>query len=271
MVEYWYMLQNLQNLLYQLADYMIHIIYLLWPIVVLLFVWVLVKFLINRVLNDGIETFQRRQRFKRLGKNTTRAETLHLVSTLTPREFEYYVADIFTKSGFSSRVVGGHGMGDGGIDIELKRDGKPYFVQCKKFIGKDIGVAAVRDFYGAIADQIHATGGKGYFVTTTHFTPDAIAFAKGKRLDLHDGDSLMDLVFANEASGKEIKLDGADRSLIMRNIPPHCPACGRDLVWRKGETPFIGCTGYTANPACYYIFRPTTITHSRQSIELPMV
>jgi len=261
------MLQNLGTLLYQLADYMIHTIYLLWPIVIVIVVWVLSRFLFDRLVNDAFNDVQRRRRLKRLGKDMTREETLHLVSTLTPREFEYYVADILTKSGFSTKVVGGHGTGDGGIDIVAKRDGKTYYAQCKKFIGKDIGVAAVRDFYGAIADELHNKGGKGYFVTTTYFTPDAIAFAKGKQLGLYDGDALMDLVFASETSGKEISLNGADRSVVMRNIPPHCPACGRDLVWRKGDTPFIGCKSF---PGCHYTFSPSIAAGYIRPLDTPV-
>ena len=245
------MLQNLGNLLYQLAVYLISIVYLMWPIIILVFAYFSIKFIFDHIIDDTFNAVQRRKRLKKLGKNTTREETLHLVSTLTPQEFEHYVAAIFTESGYSAKVVGRHGEGDGGIDIEAKRDGKIIYVQCKKFIGKDIGVAAVRDFYGAIADQVHTKGSKGYFITTTHFTPDAITFAKGKQLELYDGDRLMDIVFANEASGKEINLNGVDRSFVMRNVPPHCPVCGRELAWRKGDIPFIGCSGY---PSCHYTY-----------------
>lgn len=240
------------SLFYNLAVYLVEIVVLVWPIALCIFAWRLARLIGDRWMDKAGDASSRKKRFAKIGDGSTREETLHAISTLTPKEFEYYVADIFTKNGFSPKVVGGHGKGDGGIDIVAKKDSKYYFVQCKKFIGKDIGVSMVRDFYGAIADQIHANGGKGFFITTSYFTDEAKKFAKGKKLTLYDGDDLIDLVYRRAEEGESIGLNGKERSEVMRNIPPICPACRKQLAWRQGiHGTFIGCTGY---PACHYVY-----------------
>lgn len=99
---------------------------------------------------------------------------------LTPSEFESYTAELFRALGYKTRVVGG--VGDGGIDVEAEKDGVVHYIQCKKFITRQVPVGAVRDFYGAIADKLN--GGKGYFITTNVFTLDAEKFAEESRSNL---------------------------------------------------------------------------------------
>jgi len=70
---------------------------------------------------------------------------------LKPWEFEQYVADLFTKLGYRTNVVGG--SYDKGIDVIAEKDGIKHYIQCKKYITSVVGVNEARDFYGALADH----------------------------------------------------------------------------------------------------------------------
>lgn len=245
--------QFLDFVLRYLPGYALVMAVMLIPLLVVIVTWRGMGFLVNRLGDRAIYAIQVKRRFKRMGERTTREELLNSLRALDPTEFEYYMASVFTNAGFKAKVMSSPGMPDGGIDITLSKDGSDYFVQCKKFIGKDIGVGLVRDFYGAIADQLHSDEkSKGYFMTTTYFTEAAKKFAKSRRLQLYDGDALMDIIFRQEGSGDRVDLGDYDRSFILRNIPPICPVCRRSLAWRKkDQDTFIGCTGY---PQCHYVF-----------------
>lgn len=151
---------------------------------------------------------------------------------LTPTQFENYIGELFRSLGYKTKTVGGRG--DGGIDVEAEKDGIVHYIQCKKFITRQVPVGAVRDFYGAIADKID--GGKGYFITTNVFTLDAEKFAEGKPIELVDRFKLMEYVkLAN------VEMPVADTV---------CPKCGEQLVERKGKYGrFMGCSTY---PKCDY-------------------
>ena len=236
-----------------LPIYVLLIFMVLAPLLVVIVSWKCMDFLIGRFGDQAIYTYQSKRRFKKIGDNKTREELLHLLRTLDPKEFEYYIASVFTNAGFKAKVVGGHGIADGGIDIELHKNGSRSFVQCKKLIGRGINVSDMRDFYGAIADQLHADKkSRGFYVTTTFFTDSAIKFAKSKGMRIHDGDSLMDIIFKQEGSGDRVGLAGRDRGELLRNVPPICPVCRRPLARRSSvKSVFIGCTGF---PACRYTF-----------------
>jgi len=103
---------------------------------------------------------------------------------LNPGQFEEYVADLFRIRGYRSRVVGK--TNDGGIDIQLERDGEKSIAQCKRY-SKPVGSPAVRDFFGALSGSGAMLG---YFVTTSKFTTEASRFARGKPIELVDGDRL---------------------------------------------------------------------------------
>lgn len=151
---------------------------------------------------------------------------------LTPTQFEHYVEELFRSLGYKTRTVGGRG--DGGIDVEAEKDGIVCYIQCKKFIARQVPVGAVRDFYGAIADKID--GGKGYFITTNVFTLDAEKFAQGKPLELIDRFKLMEYV----------KLANVEAPVV----DTACPKCGGRLVERKSKFGrFMGCSTY---PKCSY-------------------
>jgi restriction system protein len=118
--------------------------------------------------------------------------TLDELQALKPSQFEEFIGDLFRRRGYGIEVVGkSH---DGGIDVIVKKDGYKHYIQCKKFITQTVRVGDVRDFYGAIVDRL--AGGKGYFITTNHFTQEAKDFCKNKPIELIDGHQLVKIVMA---------------------------------------------------------------------------
>lgn len=76
---------------------------------------------------------------------------------------------------------------DGGVDLIATRRRRLAFVQVKRWT-HPVGSSNVRDFYGAMNK---AGADEGLFVTTSRFTAEARAFARGLPIQLIDGDALI--------------------------------------------------------------------------------
>ena len=161
------------------------------------------------------------------------------------QQFELLVGQAFRLKGY--RVIdGGETGADGGVDVYLKKDGETFFVQCKHWKTKSVGVAVVRELYGVIA----AAGVKGGFVVTSgYFTADAIEFSKGKKLGLIDGSKLKKMILA----AKKISLESVPEQSETTSAVPTCPACASAMVKRKARkganagNEFWGCSQF---PKC---------------------
>jgi restriction system protein len=129
---------------------------------------------------------------KRLSQTTSLAQ----LNSLSPDEFEAFVADLFRRKGAKAQVIGG--QGDHGVDIEVTgRDGTRALVQCKRFApGRWVGEGTVRDLYGSLMADGQAT--KAYLVTTGFFSRAARDWAAGKPLNLMNGEKLIEAVQALE-------------------------------------------------------------------------
>lgn len=102
--------------------------------------------------------------------------------------FEQKCMQIIQSMGFSTHST--KTVADGGIDIiavssQPLTQGK-YIVQCKNW-SKPVGEPIVRDLYGVVASD---NAVKGILISSSGFTASAVNFAKGKRLELIDGDQL---------------------------------------------------------------------------------
>jgi Restriction endonuclease len=99
--------------------------------------------------------------------------------TLSPRQFEELVADIFREFGYEVEIAQ-RGM-DAGCDLIARSvDGRALFViEAKRYSPQQrVSVEAVRQLYG-IAGLSNATA--GLLVTTSRFTPSALEFARKTR------------------------------------------------------------------------------------------
>ena len=183
----------------------------------------------------------------RKGKFFNSKNTLEKIKSLSPNEFEDFIAHLFEKLGYSTERVGG--PNDGGIDVIAEKDAIKHYIQCKKFITQQVSVGAMRDFYGAVTDKL--SDAKAFFITTNVFTLEAEKFAEGKPIELIDGKKLMELV---KLSG--IKVADSSRPVFGSAISEKCPWCGAQLVLRtakKGSSAghnFYGCSNF---PKCKYI------------------
>jgi hypothetical protein len=124
---------------------------------------------------------------RRLWSRSTRASpvmTLNDAQRLSPRAFEELCAAIARAWGYNAQTVGK--SGDGGIDVEMWRDGEYVVAQCKRYTGT-VPISQVRDFYGAM---MHAGAARGYFFTTGRFSDGARTFVADKSIRLIDGDYL---------------------------------------------------------------------------------
>jgi restriction system protein len=118
-----------------------------------------------------------------------------LKSSLTPYQFEHFVAHLLRCMGYYARVT--QASGDGGVDIIAHRDElglePPIIkVQCKQVIST-IGRPDVQKLFGATEREE-----KGLFVSLGTFTADARTFEQTKpNLRLIDGPALIELIYAH--------------------------------------------------------------------------
>jgi restriction system protein len=173
-------------------------------------------------------------------------------------DFELLVGEIFRMRGFAVTERRAAGA-DGGIDLELRKGGETFLVQCKQWRAYKVSVMVVRELYGVMA----AKGAAGGFVVTSGvFTRDAQKFAKGQNIELIDGAALAILIQKVSAARKTIAspndamLDikaSLTTSATATVVDRSCPRCGNAMVKRVAKRgpnvggAFWGCSTF---PRC---------------------
>jgi restriction system protein len=156
---------------------------------------------------------------------------------LTWQDFEHLVGQSFRECGFA--VTETNSGPDGGVDLELRKDGELHLVQCKRWRARKVGVEVVRELYGVMSAR-GATG--GYVVSSGEFSDEARYFAAGRNIDLWDGAKLREVIRGIE-----------ERPRVSNTTGPACPTCGAPMVKRVAKRgansgqPFWGCSRY---PEC---------------------
>lgn len=106
--------------------------------------------------------------------------------SLSPADFERYVAGLFRKKGYQVKLRGQ--KGDRGVDLELfQPGGRKAIVQCKRYrhrVGPDI----VRELFGTM---IHERVHHAFLVTTADISQAAREWATFKPMTLIDGTTLV--------------------------------------------------------------------------------
>ena len=140
------------------------------------------------------------------------------------REFEDLIAACYQLAGYDVLPRGGY-QADGGVDVEIRKEGKTWLVQCKHRQDTWVDVRALREFLGVVASR-EAAG--GIFVTAGIFDEAATEFARrSPQLKLVDGEALMALV--------QTVLGTVDR-------PVRCPKCGGTMIVKDGKRGrFLSC------------------------------
>lgn len=173
------------------------------------------------------------------------------------KEFELLVGQAFRQQGYSV-IDGGENGPDGGVDVQLRKDGQRFFVQCKHWKARSVGVSVVRELYGVIAG---AGADGGFVVTSGDFTEEAKTFASDKRLSLIDGKALDDMLMQARMTLAEERLkrqqpsstNSSPQTLTPTPAKVFCPRCTAPMVKRKAHQgvntgqPFWGCSRF---PKC---------------------
>jgi restriction system protein len=186
-----------------------------------------------------------RMKRKRLHAEVGAAESAQVLQRMNWREFEALVGEAFRQKGFEVTETGGGGA-DGGVDLVLTTGRERYLVQCKQWRSTKVPVSTVRELYGVMQAQ----GAVGAFVVTSGvFTDDAAEFARGRNIELVEGQTLFNLVRESSQRSRAVTpvpAKGSSPSTVI----PECPQCGKSMVRRvakKGATAgseFWGCSGF---------------------------
>jgi restriction system protein len=181
-------------------------------------------------------------RTRRILERQTNLESLR---ALPWKRFEDLLGEAYRRQGYRVEETLGGGA-DGGVDLVLHKGGRPILVQCKRH-KSPVGLTVVRELYGVLIDR-GAAGAK--LVATTNFTPDAVAFAAGKPIELIGAAALLELIRGVQISGNIVARTAENG---QSQHPPHCPRCGSEMVWRKARQGanagqlFWGCSKF---PEC---------------------
>jgi restriction system protein len=205
----------------------------------------------------ALKSFVSRARRRKLIDKIPASNPAAVVNSLNWQDFELLVGQAFRMQGYAVTETG-QGGADGGIDLILTKGRERTLVQCKQWRAQMVGVAVVRELYGAMA----ADGAvAGIVVTSGRFSADAKAFAAGRNVNLIDGQALATLIDTAKAAPllRPFPAPGAPltapppATLPPPTDAPNCPTCARTMVARTatrganiGQV-FWGCASY---PAC---------------------
>ena len=126
------------------------------------------------------------------------------------QHFEKLIAEVYGRLGF--RVVErGRAGADGGVDLEVQKDGRRTVVQCKYWSNEKVGVSIVRELFGVM----HHEGADAAVVACSgRFTPEAERFARENRIELIDGPALRKLLRQTGVDvGKHLRIERKSRRL----------------------------------------------------------
>jgi hypothetical protein len=99
---------------------------------------------------------------------------------MSPSEFEEVVVEVFRHRGWSAEVAGS--SGEQGVDINLRREGEFALAQCKHYYSP-IGPSMLNNFHSAMT---RSEASRGFFVTTSTFSPSARDWVGDKPIELVD-------------------------------------------------------------------------------------
>ncbi|WP_422011200.1 restriction endonuclease [Roseateles sp.] len=186
-----------------------------------------------------VSAIKRRSRTQLL-ERTTANPSADALNGMSWQQFEQLVGEGFRRQGYQVSETGQAGP-DGGVDLELRRDTELHLVQCKQWRAQRVGVAVVRELYGAMAARGAAAG---FVVTSGRFTDEAIRFAQGRNVQLIAGERLKGLLAAGSVSSPASAPPRAE---------PSCPLCGKGMTLRSAKrgaqvgNRFWGCSAF---PSC---------------------
>lgn len=182
----------------------------------------------------------RRRRLLDTQRNLSTIRALHW------SDFELMVGEAFRRQGYAVEERGGSGP-DGGVDLVLRKNRLKTIVQCKHWKAQQVGVNVVRELLGVMVAE---RADRGIIVSSGRFTNEAGEFARGKPIELMDGEALNDLI---PADGKVTERDLEPTWKETSGNPGPCPDCGSEMVRRvakRGMNAGSNCWGCSLYPKC---------------------
>jgi restriction system protein len=131
------------------------------------------------------------------------------LASMSWRDFERLIGEEFRRRGFTVTGFGGAFAAGSraGMDIALMKKGERFLVECKHWRRQQVGVTVVREL-GVMIRAARARG--GYVFTGGAFTREARVLARCSRVELIDGQSIIDWLRERspEVAALEPRADG---------------------------------------------------------------
>jgi len=197
------------------------------------------------LVTGAVVSFLRRHKREALVQSVADTASGSALRSMNWQDFELLVGEAFRLRGYAVTETGGGGA-DGGIDLELRKGGEAFLVQCKQWRAYKVSVTVVRELYGVMAAQ-GAAG--GFVVTSGVFTADAETFAKGRNITLIDGTALQAMI----EQARTTRPAERPTTPSPSSSEPVCPKCGSPMIRRTAKqganagNAFWGCSGF---PKC---------------------
>lgn len=178
-----------------------------------------------------------------------------LLNDMNWREFELLVGEAYRQRGYKVLERGGNGP-DGGVDLVLRKGAEVTVVQCKQYRSTRVGVAIVRELFGAMTAE---GASEGKVVSLGTFTADARSFARGRNIELVTGSDLQALIeqgrgssgsTLERVSASSIASIAESNSSVFAPGGSTCPQCGSPMVRRVAKAgvnigkSFWGCSRF---------------------------
>lgn len=146
-----------------------------------------------------------------------------IIASLTPNQFEDYVAQLLKKLGFKN-VKQTPYTNDGGKDIICSKNTITYYVECKHYkMDNKVSRPQLQKLFAAMKEN---GVNDGIFITTSTFTAEAKEYGKKNHIRTIDGNYLLSIV--SELSRNE--------KYPEEYILP-CPICGETVVFLYKDKP----------------------------------
>lgn len=146
----------------------------------------------NIISNDkdifSLLSFYIQEKEEYLTRESIRTES-QLFSNLSGTDFEKLLYRLFEKMGYAVEHIG-H-TGDQGADLIISKNGEHILIQAKCYKNWGTGNEAVQQVVGAMK---YYNCSRAMVVTTSYFTPAAIALAKANKTELISNEQLKELL-----------------------------------------------------------------------------
>ena len=166
-------------------------------------------------------------------------------------EFEEYLLRVFNRLGYEGMTT--QASGDFGADLLIKKDNTVTVVQAKRYLDP-VGISAVQEIIGA---KNYYSADQCMVVTTSSFTPSAVALARANDVELWDRQQLINSITQSFGSTPGIEMHKQE------HIPPPLP------TWKEIDQLFIKAVSATlqiGQASVSYLQRQLRIGYTRAAI-----